>query len=200
MLQNRGGGSAPSSASARNDHLVDRERRGIDQPPVAPRGQPNHHPKSMQEPFDQDRGQESATMSMIDPATLQAYLETEYRVLSQPAFGLRVGRASVALLELHQRARVDCSAFITACNPHSQLLDEAANRSRQADLARELSDRGFAFLPGIGRHPSNGWPGEDSFLVPGMTLEDAKGIGSLFGQNAIIWCGADATARLILLR
>lgn len=139
-------------------------------------------------------------MTMIDPATLQAYLETEYWVLLQPGFALRVDRASAALLELHQRARVDCSAFITACNPHSQLLDEAVNRCRQADLARELSGRGLAFLPGIGRHPSNEWPGEDSFLVPRMTLEDAKSIGSVFGQNAIIWCGADAVARLVLLR
>lgn len=138
--------------------------------------------------------------SVIDPPTLQAYLETDYRVHGEPGFTLRVGRASAELLAAHKRRRTDCSAFLTACNPFSQPLDAAANAARQASLAKELSSRSLAFLPGVGQHPSNGWPGEDSFLVFGLTLEAAKALGTRLEQNGLVWSGADAVPQLILLR
>jgi hypothetical protein len=138
--------------------------------------------------------------SAIAPPTLQAYLETDYRVHGEPGFTLRVGRASAELLAAHKRRRTDCSAFLTACNPFSQPLDAAANAARQAALAKELSGRSLAFLPGVGQHPSNGWPGEDSFLVFGLTLEAAKALGMRLEQNGLVWSGADAVPQLILLR
>ena len=138
--------------------------------------------------------------SAIDPPTLQAYLETDYRVHGEPGFTLRVGRASAELLAAHKRRRTDCSAFLTACNPFSQPLDTAANAARQAALAKELSGRSLAFVPGVGQHPSNGWPGEDSFLVFGLTLEAAKALGTRLEQNGLVWSGADAVPQLILLR
>jgi hypothetical protein len=121
-------------------------------------------------------------------------------VHGEPGFTLRVGRASAELLAAHKRRRTDCSAFLTACNPFSQPLDAAANAARQAALAKELSSRSLAFLPGVGQHPSNGWPGEDSFLVFGLTLEAAKALGTRLEQNGIVWSGADAVPQLILLR
>jgi hypothetical protein len=138
--------------------------------------------------------------SAIDPPTLQAYLETDYCVHGEPGFTLRVGRASAELLAAHKRRRTDCSAFLTACNPFSQPLDAAANAARQAALAKELSGRSLAFVPGVGQHPSNGWPGEDSFLVFGLTLEAAKALGTRLEQNGLVWSGADAVPQLILLR
>lgn len=141
-----------------------------------------------------------SSSSAIDPGTLQAYRETEYRVHGQPGFTLRVGSASADLLRAHERHRAACSAFLTACNPFSRPLDVDANAARQAALAEALSGRGLAFLPGVGQHPSNGWPGEDSFLVFGLALEDAKALGERLEQNAIVWSGADAVPRLIVLR
>jgi hypothetical protein len=138
--------------------------------------------------------------SVIDPRTIQAYLETEYRVHGEPGFTLRVGKASADLLSAHRRQMADCSAFLTACNPFSEPFDESANAARQAALAKELSSRGLAFLPGIGQHASNSWPGEDSFLVFGMTLEAAKVLGARFEQNGFVWSGTDAAPQLILLR
>jgi hypothetical protein len=127
-------------------------------------------------------------------------LETDYCVHGEPGFTLRVGRASAELLAAHKRRRTDCSAFLTACNPFSQPLDAAANAARQAALAKELSGRSLAFVPGVGQHPSNGWPGEDSFLVFGLTLEAAKALGTRLEQNGLVWSGADAVPQLILLR
>ena len=138
--------------------------------------------------------------STIDPATVQAFLETEYRVFAEPGFTLRVGQASAELLAAHKFHKTDCSAFLTACNPYSQVLEPASNAQRQVGLAKVLKERSLAFALGIGQHPGNGWPGEDSFLVYGLTLEAAKALGTRLEQNAFIWSGEDAVPQLILLR
>lgn len=138
--------------------------------------------------------------SQIPHATIQAYLETHYRVLGSMPVTLKIGDANLMLAGIHDAHAVRSSAFITACNPFSQALDDAANAGRQLALARELSQRGLMFVDGIGEHPSNGWPGEPSFLVLGVSIEDAKALGVLFGQNGIVWCGSDAVPQLVLLR
>ncbi len=138
--------------------------------------------------------------SAIGPGTVQAYLETEYRVLVDPPFTLRVGRASAELLSAHKRQKADCSAFLTACNPFSQAFDAASNEVRQAALAKELTRRSLPYVQGVGQHPSNQWPGEESFLVFGLTLQAAKTLGARLEQNGFIWSGADAVSQLILLR
>lgn len=112
---------------------------------------------------------------------------------------LRVGVFCPELAALHEAHRTGCSAFITACNPFSRLLGEAANAERQAILARELKRRGLAFIDGVGQHPSGQWPGEASFLVLGLALEAAQTLGRRLDQNAIVWSGPDAVPRLILL-
>ena len=138
--------------------------------------------------------------STIDSVTVQAYRETEYRVFAEPVFTLRVGQASAELLAAQKFHRTDCSAFLTACKPYSQAFDAASNAQRQLGLAKELKQRSLAFAPGIGQHPGNGWPGEDSFLVYGLKLEAAKALGTRLEQNAFIWSGADAVPQLIVLR
>ena len=115
--------------------------------------------------------------SVIDSATIQAYLETEYRVKGDQAFTLKIGQASAELLTLHKRHRVDCSAYLTACNPGSQLVDEATNQTWQQALEKELTHRSLPFISGIAQHPFNDWPGEQSFLVFGLNLEAAKALG-----------------------
>ncbi len=100
----------------------------------------------------------------------------------------------------YRRHNVDCAAFLTGWNPFSREVSEAENRDRQKALAAELTRRSLAFLEGIGQHPSNNWPGEESLLVLGLSLEAAKTLGERFEQNAIVWCGADGVPQLIVLR
>jgi hypothetical protein len=138
--------------------------------------------------------------SSIDAATIQAYLETEYRIDGDTPAILKVGTVCPELAALHKSNHTDCSAFVTACNPFSQAMDEASNASRQRALLQELRRRGLTFEEGIGQHPSNQWPGEPSFLVFGLGLEDAKELGASLEQNAIVWSGSDALPQLILLR
>lgn len=138
--------------------------------------------------------------SIIETGTVQAYRETEYKVHGDEPFTLRVGETCAALAGSLKRHRVDCSAYITACNPFSQVLDAEANAERHAALKREISQRSLASIEGIGQHPSNKWPGEASYLIFGLTLEAAKSLGTRLEQNAIVWAGADALPQLILLR
>ncbi len=136
----------------------------------------------------------------IDAATIKAYQETQYRVQSDSPFTLQIGVVNDALLNAHKLYRVECSAFLTACNPYSQIASASDNHVRQHQLANELARRGLRYFPGMVQHPSNQWPGEESFLVLGLNLESAKKLGEQFGQNAIVWCGASGLAELILLR
>lgn len=138
--------------------------------------------------------------SIIDALTVQAYRETEYRVYGDEPFTLQVGLLSEPLSRLYQCYRVDCSAFITSCNPFSRLVDDADNVARHAALGEELSRRSLASVEGFGQHPSNQWPGERSYLILGVSLEAARKLGATLEQNAILWTGADATPQLILLR
>ena len=138
--------------------------------------------------------------SLIDTATLRAYLETDYRVEGQPAFTLRIGAISPELAATHRAHQVQSSAFISACNPFSQRLDAASNAARHAALEQQLCQSGLESLPGVGQHPANQWPGEASLLVFGIALDAAKTLGNQWEQNAIIWNGADAKPQMILLR
>lgn len=138
--------------------------------------------------------------SVIDPATIKAYLETHYRVHGEQPFVLHIGQVSSDLLFLYERHKVDSAAFITGCNPFSHELSEAENRDRQSLLAEELTRRSLTFVNGMGQHPSNEWPGEESFLVLGLGVEPVKVLGERFGQNAIVWCDVDAVPQLIVLR
>jgi hypothetical protein len=136
----------------------------------------------------------------IDEATLRAYRETEYRVHGDAPLVLKIDEPSAPLAALHARLQVASSAFITAANPFSQTCDPLRNDARQRALADELARLGYTAIPGIGQHPANGWPGEPSFLVPGISLDAARALGTKHGQNAIVWSSADAVPQLILLR
>src|SRR5579871_4970113 len=101
----------------------------------------------------------------IDSATLAAYRQTEYVVLGPMRAVLRVGLRCPELAALHAAHDVQCSAFITACNPRGVVLDGVVNQQRQEALAAQLLHQGRQGIAGLGRHPTNDWPPEQSFLV-----------------------------------
>ena len=138
--------------------------------------------------------------SAISSEIIQAYLETEYFIHSDPIIGLLIGEANPQLLEAHKQQHTNSSAFITAWNPEGQVLSGEENAERHQRLLHELANRSLKFIEGIGQHPSNDWPGETSVLVFGLTLDAAKILGAKHQQNAIVWSGADAIPQLILLR
>ncbi len=136
----------------------------------------------------------------IDAAMLQAYRETEYRVAGETPFVLRIGQHSPELASLHVRYRCSASAYVTAYNPFSRTLSDTENGVRHDELGAELTARGLPHFEGIGQHPTNGWPGESSYLILGLDLEAARALGSRYEQNAVVWMGPDAVPQLIPLR
>ena len=102
--------------------------------------------------------------SVIDPRTIQAYQETHFHVRGAKSTTLLIGRPNTNLLTLQKSARVNCSAFITACNPHSQARDAATNLHCQELLAKELRARSLNFIEGFGQHPSGDWSGGREFF------------------------------------
>lgn len=138
--------------------------------------------------------------SILDPALVQAYRLARYRVRGAHPLTLRPGHRNATLAAAHRRHRVDCSAYVTACNPLGEIAGPAANARRHAALRRELARRGLAHVEGAGEDPAGRWRPEPSYLVFGLRREDAKALGRSLAQNAIVWSGRDAVPRLVLLR
>jgi N-formylglutamate amidohydrolase len=131
---------------------------------------------------------------------VRAYSETIYEVAGPRPVCLRIGEANQELATLHNLWGLDTCAFVTACNPRGKASDDAANAGRHARLRHDLQRRRLAFFEGAGGHASNGWPPEPSFLILGLGLDEAREIGVRWEQDAVVWAGADAVARLVLLR
>ena len=124
----------------------------------------------------------------------------EYRVHDDPPFTLRIDTPHAALAAAHAGHGVDCSAYVTACNPYGREVDETDNARRHATLGRTLAARGFACIEGAGHDPTGAWRAEPSWLVFGLDSEAAKALGVELQQNALLWSGADAVPRLVVLR
>lgn len=104
---------------------------------------------------------------------------------------LTVDRPCAALAAWLADQGHDCAAFITACNPYSQVLPDAVNAQRMLDLGRSVESLGLAALAAAGRSRVDGYR-EPSLLVPGLGLEAAQALMRAFEQNAFVWCGRDA--------
>jgi hypothetical protein len=138
--------------------------------------------------------------SILPPDLVMAYRQARYSVGPPASFELALDRPNAALRELMDERGRTCTAFITAWNPHGQVLPDAENQVRQQSLLDELRARGLPWVAGHGADPIGDWAGEDSVLVLGIGAEDACALGREFAQNAILWAGADAVPRLLLLR
>jgi hypothetical protein len=141
--------------------------------------------------------------SAIAEDLITAYRSAHYRAGSgQDAITLRVDEHSEPLSRLFRASGHRCAAFITACNPFGAQESLKANMRACAALHDRL-DSYVAWpdqiIEGMGIDPSGEWPAEKSFLALGLDLETSRALGEEFGQNAIVWAGADAIPRLILL-
>ena len=65
--------------------------------------------------------------------------------------------------------------------------------------SREIRARGLAMEVGVGQHPTNGWPGEVSALIYGLSREEASQLAARFAQHAFVWTGADGVPALVVL-
>lgn len=139
-------------------------------------------------------------MTSIDPVLLQKYRDTEYRVhAGGSSFVLDLDHPSEELAALYRERRAASAAFMTAFNPYSQPSDDAQNAAANGRLRKELDSLGFDVLEAVGSDPAGNWK-EPSFLVLGVSRDQAKALGSAYRQNAIVFADADAAPELLLLR
>jgi hypothetical protein len=138
--------------------------------------------------------------SEIPAELIQAYRATDYLVLGQERFSLRIGRYSRELANLYRLYSVDSAQYLTAWNPWSQRASDVENKLAHAALVAEVEKRSLVYLPGEGIDMSGVWPGEISLLILGGSLEAGKALGRQYHQNAFVWASADATLQLVLLR
>lgn len=133
----------------------------------------------------------------IPAELLQAFNETEYIVHYERPFTLHIGQPCPELKALMAEHNALSAAFITAWNPFSQNLPAKENIARQDELKANLKMRGLICIDGIGKHPSDNWPGEASVLVLNLDLEAAKSLARHYEQHAFVWFVSSGLPALI---
>ncbi len=141
---------------------------------------------------------QSDTPVIISRETLRAYERTAYRVaLAHAPFALRVGVRSGAIDELHRRAGVSASVFVTACNPFGRRRSGAWNAQAMARLRASLDRSGVVWIAGEGEGDDANWPAEPGVLALGASAHDAQRLCVEFEQNAVVVIADDAIPRLL---
>ncbi len=137
------------------------------------------------------------TTGHMNESLLNAYRNTTYEVHADGrTIGIRIGKHCAALDDLLGDAARSW-AFVTAVNPESRVLPEAVNAERNAELKREIERCGWSFWPGVGRPDGGDWSPEPSFLVVGISREQAAALGARYGQNAVVWGRVGGVAELV---
>ena len=138
--------------------------------------------------------------TQVSPALIAAYNATRYRVFADETFDLKIGQGSANLSNLYQKYGCLSALIITAWNPYSAATSKANNMAAQGRLELKLLAWPVTFIPATGQDAEMKWPGEESILALGFSLDVAKNLGVEFRQNAIVWSGQDAIPKLIMIR
>lgn len=135
---------------------------------------------------------------MLDEQLVQAYRATDYRVHATEPFALQIGRTCAACDALLDTHGVTTAAYLTAWNPSSELLSDAANADAQAKLAAELTDVSVTVLAGEGVGETGDWTPEPSLFALGISRESATSLAQKYQQNAFVWIERGTVAELMI--
>lgn len=126
----------------------------------------------------------------------QAYMAAEYWIEGRPPLLLRIGAPSPALDALLSRHGAEHGALITAANPRSRIVPEAANEAAHEQLLAQIAGLGLHHLPTRCHDPAGCWPDETGLFVSGIHASDAAELALRFDQNAYVWCVRGAAPAL----
>lgn len=132
-------------------------------------------------------------------ACADAYVRAHYFV-ALPHGGearLRLGRACEPLTAVMAARGAATACFLTAWNPESVPRTEAENQADQTRLKARLEALGLTWLSAEGRDPDGGWEAEPSLVALGLAFDQACDLADEFGQNAVLFAGADGAMRLV---
>ncbi len=132
---------------------------------------------------------------------LGAYRETDYAAWDAAGGAIgRIGQSSADMDALLDRHAAASGMFVTAWNPQSRKLDDAANAAAAAALAREIAARDWRSLPARAVPQRGDWPPEDGVLVLDLDRTTALELAERFGQNAIAQFDRGEPAELVTTR
>ncbi len=134
----------------------------------------------------------------IDEKLRIAYQQTNYFV-PELDISIKIDLNCKALEDLLQACKLETWAFITACNPRSVSLSDLENQNRQKELKGIFEKGGLPFWGGVGIGMDSDWEPEESFLVLGISKEEAMKLGQQLHQNAIVFGRKGGQANLIWL-
>ncbi len=126
----------------------------------------------------------------------RAYRAAEYWVGN---VRLRLGKASAGIVALHDEHGVVESAYVTAHNPASRMIEAASNVERQASLEHDVDNAGFRYRRGNARDPQGAWPDEAGCLIFGIGEEQAGALARRYGQLAFLHMGRDGVVQLMVV-
>lgn len=135
--------------------------------------------------------------SSLPEEVIDAYLKTDYYVFDDPPLLMKIGERSDDAIILMASLGTETAAFLTAWNPGSEILTDDENEDRQTGLLTEIEDRRLNYLVGYGE--LDDWR-EYSYLVMGISKEDAIRLGGQFEQNAFVWLDPRGIPELVCLR
>ena len=133
---------------------------------------------------------------MISEALLQKYRQTDYINDDDPPLLVNIGEQNDGLRILFASFNVESAAFITAWNPRGRKLTLDENYDRQIELLEDISNQRLNYFVGRGESQTGDWS-EDSYLVLGVSLTDAKEIANRHDQNAFVWIPVSGVPELI---
>lgn len=115
-----------------------------------------------------------------------AYLDADYRLeLHGEWHPLAIGAPAPAIEDAFPGARR--FGLLSAWNPHSVVLPEAANRDADERLRAALQDSGLPFRPGFSAARNRSWR-EPSWVVADMALPAFDAVTRRFGQlGTLAW-------------
>jgi hypothetical protein len=124
----------------------------------------------------------------LDQQLVLAYLHTLYQVqLPEKVFvQWTIGRVCATFWDFLIQHNLQTAAIITASNPKSKLLEEAANQARQQQLAEQLAGIPLV-LPAKNISADALWPVEHGFCVVGIDQNSAIALAMAFEQLAVVW-------------
>ena len=132
----------------------------------------------------------------IPDGLLEAYRRTRYCAdLPDGEVVLRIGECSPGLDGLLAARGAHAWAFITADNPGSfidtstidaETIYPGGNAARRARLLAHVQGLGLAWFAGRATADVGDWPAEESLLVLGLDLDEARALGRRFGQLAVV--------------
>ena len=116
---------------------------------------------------------------------------------AQGELEVRIGQHSAGVDKLLEQHAVASAAFITACNPASELLNDDDNAVRHAALYADVQAAVYKCLQGEGRDPGGTCPAERSLLILGIEHAAAAKLSQHCGQSAWVWLVSGCPAELV---